>query len=86
MDNLLSLAVTGLYSVTLLVFGQQPVLAAADILAMGQPLGAASPAQHGLVQSGGQGFGQHSGAASPAQHGSVRPRGQASASNPAAAF
>jgi len=83
-------AVTGLYSVAVFVFGQQPELVAADIPAMGQPLAAASPAQHGLVQSGGQSFGQHGlvqsggqtfgqqpGLASPAQHGSVRPKGQA---------
>ncbi len=56
--SLLSRAVTGLYSVAVFVFGQQPELVAADIPAMGQPLGAASPAQHGLVQSGGQSFGQ----------------------------
>jgi len=86
MDNLLSLAITGLYSVTLLVFGQHPVLVVTDGLDIGQQSGAASPAQQGLVQSGGQGFGQHSGGASPAQHGSVRPSGQASASNPAVAF
>ena len=86
MDNLISCAVTDPYSVTLLVFGQQPVLAAADIPAIGQPLGAASPAQHGLVQSSGQVFPQRLSVTSPAQHGSVRPIGQAFASKPAAAF
>jgi len=56
-----------------LIFGQQPT---ADVPAIGQPLGAASPAQHGLVQSGGQALGQQSGAASPAQHGLVQSSGQ----------
>ncbi len=86
MDNLVLCAVTGLYSVAVFVFGQQPELVAADIPAMGQPLGAASPAQHGLVQSGGQTFGQQSGTASSAQHGSVLPTGQAFATDPASAF
>jgi len=75
-DNLLFGVTTGLYSVAVFVFGQQPELVAADIPAMGQPPGAASPAQHGLVQSGGQTFGQQPGAASPAQHGLVLSAGQ----------
>jgi len=57
-DNLVSCALTGLYSVVVLVFGQQPVSAVADGLDIGQQPGVASPAQHGLVQSGGQTFGQ----------------------------
>ncbi len=61
-DNLLFGVTTGLYSVAVFIFGQQPELVAADIPAMGQPLGAASPAQHGLVQSGGQSIGQQPGA------------------------
>ena len=76
MYSLLLVATTGFYSVTLLVFGQQPVFADADGVDIGQQPIVASPAQHGLVQSGGQGFGQQSGGASPAQHGLVLSSGQ----------
>jgi hypothetical protein len=85
-DNLLFGVTTGLYSVAVFVFGQQPELVAADIPAMGQPLGAASPAQHGLVQSGGQTFGQQPGLASPAQHGLAHPDGLAFGQQPVADF
>ena len=77
MDNLLSRALTGLYSIAVLVYPlQQPVLVVAEGLDIGQQPGAASPAQHGLVQSGGQVFGQQPGTASPAQHGLVLSSGQ----------
>jgi hypothetical protein len=67
MDNLVSCSIISLYSVAVLVFGQQAALAAADGPDIGQQSGAASPTQHGLVQSGGT---------SPAQHGLALSSGQ----------
>jgi len=64
----------------LVVAGQQAPAASAE---SAQPLAAASLAQHGLGQSGGQGFPQQSCGGFFSQHGSVRPIGQASALNEA---
>ena len=64
--------ITGFYSVVVLVTGQQP--------------GTSSPAQHGLVQSGGQTFGQQPGVPSTAQQGLVGSSGQVFATDPHSAF
>jgi hypothetical protein len=57
MDNLLSRAITGLYLAAVLVYTPQQVLVVAGGLVIGQQPVAASPAQQGLVHSGGQSFG-----------------------------
>jgi hypothetical protein len=77
---------TDFYSVIVLVAGQQTVLAVTVASDFGQQLGTSSPAQHGLIQSGGQVFGQQSGLPSSAQHGLVGSSGQVFATDLHSAF